>query len=327
MPEPDEGPTVTASPERDERIRRLERRVARERSARAEAESLLEAKSRELYALNQQLSRFAADLELRVDERTRELALARERAVALALARERAVALAERDQLTGLANRTRFARVLGAAVGRAGRGTGNERFALLLLDLDRFKEINDSLGHEAGDVFLQHVARRLRGTVGQGAVTARLGGDEFAAIVPLGPRSDLARLGEAVVAEIRRPVAHRGRMLEASASLGIAVFPDDAATGSDLQRFADIALYRSKATRAAWTRFDPRMGREIEERQALGPISARQSAPARSSHGSSRSSTGSPAVPSGPRRWRDGFIRSSASSPRPPSSVSPKSAG
>ncbi|KQQ12863.1 putative bifunctional diguanylate cyclase/phosphodiesterase [Methylorubrum extorquens] len=260
MPEPDEGPTVTASPERDERIRRLERRVARERSARAEAESLLEAKSRELYALNQQLSRFAADLELRVDERTRELALAR----------ERAVALAERDQLTGLANRTRFARVLGAAVGRAGRGTGNERFALLLLDLDRFKEINDSLGHEAGDVFLQHVARRLSGVAGQGAVTARLGGDEFAAIVPLGPRSDLARLGEAVVAEIRRPVAYRGRMLEASASLGIAVFPDDAATGSDLQRFADIALYRSKATRAAWTRFDPRMGREIEERQALG---------------------------------------------------------
>ena len=252
-PSPPEGP-----PDADERIRRLERRIARERSARAEAEALLEAKSRELYALNQQLARFAAELEARVDERT----------VELERARARALELAERDQLTGLANRARFARVLEEGIARSRRE--GERFALLLIDLDRFKEINDSLGHEAGDVFLQHAAYRLGRALGEGAVVARLGGDEFAAVVPVGPGTDLPALGTAVIAALGVPVAYRDRVLEASGSIGIAVFPDDAQTGSDLQRFADIALYRSKATRSAATLFDAQMGRDIEARHALG---------------------------------------------------------
>ncbi|WP_232630230.1 putative bifunctional diguanylate cyclase/phosphodiesterase [Methylobacterium sp. Leaf118] len=249
--------------EAEERLRRLERRIARERAARAEAEALLEDKSRELYALNQQLARFAADLEGRVEERTRELASAR----------ERALELAERDQLTGLANRTRFTRALEEGVARS-RRTGH-RFALILLDLDRFKEINDSLGHEAGDIFLQHTAHRLLVVLGEQAVVARLGGDEFAVLLPMDACADLVALGAGVIAAISQPMPFRDRVLEASGSIGVAVFPDDAKTGSDLQRYADIALYRSKATRSAATRFDAAMSREIEARHALGGDLAR----------------------------------------------------
>jgi diguanylate cyclase (GGDEF)-like protein len=255
---PPEADISQDMPDADERVRRLERRIARERSARAEAEALLEAKSRELYDLNQQLGRFAAELEGRVEERTRELACAR----------EHALELAERDQLTGLANRTRFTRALEESI-VASRRDGR-RFALFLLDLDRFKDINDSLGHEAGDVFLQRTARRLRLIFGRDAVVARLGGDEFAALLPARPETDLVRIGESVIRAVRRPLPHRGRSLEASCSIGIAVFPEDARSGSDLQRFADIALYRSKASRGVATRFDPAMSRAIEARHALG---------------------------------------------------------
>lgn len=242
----------------DDRIRRLERRLVRERAARVEAEALLEVKSRALYDSNQQLGRFAAELEGRVEERPRELASAR----------EHALALAERDQLTGLANRTRFARALDEGIVHACRD--GQRFALFLLDLDRFKDINDSLGHEAGDVFLRRTARRLRMIFGRDAVVARLGGDEFAALLPARPETDLLRIGESIIRAVARPLPYRGRSLEATCSVGIAVFPEDARTGSDLQRFADIALYRSKASRGATTRFDPAMSRAIEARHALG---------------------------------------------------------
>ncbi len=254
--EPSEAPPGPSDAEA--RIRRLERRLARERAARTEAETLLEAKSRELYDLNRQLGLFAAELEGRVAERTHELAQAR----------AHALELAERDQLTGLANRTRFARALDERLADGHRdGT---RFALLLLDLDRFKDINDSLGHEAGDIFLQHTARRLTARFGPEAVVARLGGDEFAALLPAPPGTDLARLGEGIAAAIRQPIPYRGRSLEASCSVGIAVVPDDARTGGELQRFADIALYRSKTTRLATTLFDVAMGRAVEARHALG---------------------------------------------------------
>lgn len=244
----------------DGQIARLERRAERERRARIEAESLLEVRSRELYLVNQQLSRLAADLEGRVEARTRELAAAR----------ERALELAEHDQLTGLANRACFIRVLDACIGRA--RTEGGRFALFLIDLDRFKNINDSLGHEAGDTFLRHAARRLLCSLPLDAtLTARLGGDEFAAIVPIhGGDCDLHALAGTMIAGISRPVGYRDRILEASCSIGAATYPDDAATASDLQRFADIALYRSKVTRAAFTLFDAAMGRELDARQAVG---------------------------------------------------------
>lgn len=240
-------------------IARIERRLERERRARLEAEALLEAKSRELYEVNQQLSRLAADLEGRVNDRTRELASAR----------ERAVALAEHDQLTGLANRACFARVLDDSIARS-LATGS-RFALFLIDLDRFKDINDTLGHEAGDVFLQHVASRLNSATRKPDMVARLGGDEFAAIIPTtASAAELVPVAERMIAAVRAPIPYRDRLLEASCSVGIAVFPDHAATASDLQRYADIALYRSKLARSTHTVFDARMSSELDERQFLG---------------------------------------------------------
>lgn len=239
---------------------RYERRIRRERRARTEAEELLEGKSRELYAANQTLSRFAAELEARVEDRTRELDLSR----------EQAVVLAERDQLTGLSNRMRFGRILDeATVGTLEKGG---RTALLLIDIDDFKDINDTLGHGAGDAFLRGVAVRLSGLMRGSDTTARLGGDEFAAIVTdFRSASDLEAIADRILAAASLPVAYGEDLIEASCSIGIAVFPDDASNIVDLQRFADIALYRSKSLgRARRTLFDAALKAEFEQRRALG---------------------------------------------------------
>ena len=247
-PPPDETP---------DQVARLLRRAEREKAARAEAERLLEEKSLELFKANVMLSRFAVELEQRVEERTRELDEAR----------ERAIAIANHDQLTALANRASFARALDESIAHA-TATGG-RFAVFLLDLDRFKEINDTLGHEAGDTFLKRVAVRLIATAGDGALVARLGGDEFAIIAPA-RANGWSELAGALTEAVHRPVRYRGRRLEATGSIGIAVFPDDAATPGELQRHADMALYRSKALRATHTFYDAEMGRELEERHTLG---------------------------------------------------------
>jgi diguanylate cyclase (GGDEF)-like protein len=240
-------------------MQRLERRAERERNARIAAEKLLEQKSRELYLANQQLKSLAAGLEQRVEERTRELVDAR----------EQAVKLAERDHLTGLANRTCFVRVLCEAIERWHEG--NRRFALLLIDLDRFKEINDTVGHDAGDAFLQHAASHIKRSVRGHDVVARLGGDEFAVICNFVESArDVVCVAERIMGEFEKPLHYRNRILSASCSIGFAVFPDDASNVTDLQRFADIALYRSKAGgRAAFTAFSPTMSEEVHQRQTL----------------------------------------------------------
>ena len=100
---------------------------------------------------------------------------------------------------------------------------------------------------------------------------ARLGGDGFAAIVPISDGSDdLRALAESMIAGVRRPVGYRDRILEAACSIGATTYPDDAATSGDLRRYADMALHRSKETRAAFTLFDAAMGRELDARQAVG---------------------------------------------------------
>lgn len=238
---------------------RWERRVGRERRAREEAENLLEAKSRELYKANQALSAFAADLEARVQARTRELETAR----------EQAVVLAERDQLTGLPNRMFFGRVLGDAISRAGKG--GTRVGLLFIDVDGFKEINDTLGHAAGDSFLRDTAKRLSGLMRRGSSVARLGGDEFAVVVSYsGPLSDLEAIADRILAAVRLPSAYGHHILQASCSIGIATYPDDATEIADVQRFADLALYRSKSLgRACRTTFDATLRAGFEERHKL----------------------------------------------------------
>ena len=247
--------------ETDARLARLTRRAERERAARQEAERLLEDQSRALQAANRKLAELAATLEARVAERTRELSEAR----------ESALALAERDQLTGLANRACFARRLDGAIVRA-RAEGRV-FALLLLDLDRFKEINDSLGHEAGDAVLRHVAACLAAVPGA-ACAARLGGDEFALILDA-DGTDAETAAGALIAELRRPVPYRGQPVETGASIGVSLYPEDAEGAADLLRCADIALYRAKLGRGTQARYEAAMGRAVEARRRLGADLAR----------------------------------------------------
>ena len=157
-------------------------------------------------------------------------------------AEERLRHLAEHDPLTGLANRSRFGRVLAAALARPG-----SRLAVLLLDLDGFKEINDSLGHPAGDRLLVAVAGRLAGAASGDALIARLGGDEFAILQPEPEDAEAARrLAARLIRSLEQPVVTIDGRIRIGASIGIALAPDHSRSVDELLRHADIALYRAK---------------------------------------------------------------------------------
>ncbi|MEU8818428.1 EAL domain-containing protein [Actinoplanes sp. NPDC048796] len=161
------------------------------------------------------------------------------------------------DALTGLANRSLFRERLAAAVGEG-------EVAILFLDLDGFKEINDSLGHAAGDQLLVQVARRLRAA--EPHLVARLGGDEFAVIVPTGSPVDVA---DRVLGELEAPFVIDGREVRAGAGIGIASSVD-ASDIEQLQRNADLAMYRSKeAGGGRWTAYHPSMHDALMRRVSL----------------------------------------------------------
>lgn len=152
--------------------------------------------------------------------------------------------LAHHDPLTGVANRTRFRERLGAAVAKAG---GEARCALLLIDLDGFKPINDRFGHAAGDAVLVEVARRLLRRVRESDLVARLGGDEFAVLLGDVPSPEQAeKRARELLAVFDRPVPFDGRAHPVAASVGLAVAPDHADTPDALLRAADAACYRAK---------------------------------------------------------------------------------
>jgi diguanylate cyclase (GGDEF)-like protein/PAS domain S-box-containing protein len=168
-------------------------------------------------------------------------------------ARERLDALARLDDLTGLPNRRAFNELLAERAAAA----GTTPTVLLILDLDRFKEINDSLGHLVGDELLRQVADRIREGNDLAGVVARLGGDEFAVVMP-GATAEVAveharRLAEAV----SRPIDIAGLRLRVRASIGIAVHPEDAATADELVRCADVAMYQAKQQADDPRRYDP----------------------------------------------------------------------
>src|SRR4051794_20629421 len=153
--------------------------------------------------------------------------------------------LAEYDQLTELPNRQLLSDRLGQAVVRARRTKG--RCALLLIDLDRFKLINDSLGHGIGDQVLAQVAARLRHGRRDEDTAARLGGDEFAIVLPeITGRNDASLVADRILAEVAEPMTIAGRELIVTASAGVAVWPDDASDPEELFGCADTALYRAK---------------------------------------------------------------------------------
>jgi len=177
--------------------------------------------------------------------------------------------LATHDPLTALPNRTWFNDALAERVREA--GGQNRKVALAYLDLDNFKDVNDTLGHEVGDQLLCLVAERLMAALKPGQSVARIGGDEFALIMP-DARSAHAAAGvaSALIALLRTPFEIANRPIFVGASAGVSLFPDDAGDTDLLHRHADLALYRAKADgRNRCTIFDQSVHDEVERRALL----------------------------------------------------------
>ncbi|HYD55367.1 MAG TPA: EAL domain-containing protein [Burkholderiales bacterium] len=177
--------------------------------------------------------------------------------------------LAHFDSLTGLPNRNGFMAILQQALGRAERG--GSRAALLFVDLDDFKLVNDTLGHAAGDELLAAVAQRVRLRLRAGDTVSRLGGDEFTVLLEQLKADEHAGLvARELVGELSRPFDIHGRSIHIGASVGICRYPDDARTASDMIRNADTAMYRAKESgkkRAAF--FVEGMNKEQQARFAI----------------------------------------------------------
>ena len=179
--------------------------------------------------------------------------------------------LAHFDPLTGLANRRSFTTRLEAEIAATGSGGTNGQMALMLLDLDRFKEVNDLFGHAAGDAALLRVAQCASRVLRHGQILARLGGDEFAIIAPNLPDPQAAgRIAEAVLSALRdeNRLSPAGGLV--SASIGIALYPRDADEQAALISHADTALYRAKAEgKDTYRYFEASMGAEARDRRVL----------------------------------------------------------
>lgn len=156
--------------------------------------------------------------------------------------------MAYRDPLTGLGNRKAFDEQLGQALLRA--GSGGSELALLYLDLDRFKEVNDRFGHDVGDALLRTVAERVRSTLRQPDKAYRLGGDEFAVLLEDSQENNPQRLAERLLAALVQPIALNGERIDfVTPSIGIALYPRHAGDAEGLVRAADSAMYEAKRQR------------------------------------------------------------------------------
>ncbi|WP_252258095.1 putative bifunctional diguanylate cyclase/phosphodiesterase [Erythrobacter aurantius] len=175
--------------------------------------------------------------------------------------------LARTDVVTGLANR---AGLNHAMVETMMAVEDDTCLALFWIDLDRFKEVNDLLGHPVGDRVLNEVAKRLRSVSPEGATVARFGGDEFIVFCPITGRKDAERLASEVHAEIMRPLRIDGERLEVRASLGVAMLPEHGRDADTLMQSADLALYHAKVGGRSQTCFyDSAMSRDLVRRREI----------------------------------------------------------
>ncbi len=182
----------------------------------------------------------------------------------MSLAREHE---AMHDPLTGLANRTNMdfalARLLETHKLR------NQSMGLLLIDLDRFKEVNDSLGHHVGDELLTQFARRLRHSVRDADEVVRLGGDEFAVLLPKADVAEAEAVGQRILGALEEPFNLGSISVDIDASLGLAIFPDHGVDASELLRLADVAMYDAKANRLGVSVYSAERDRNDAQRLSL----------------------------------------------------------
>nr|WP_225614084.1 GGDEF domain-containing phosphodiesterase [Delftia sp. DLF01] len=181
---------------------------------------------------------------------------------------------ATHDTLTGLLNRWQFGLQVEQAISQAQAqsesGAGPASFALLLLDLDNFKAINDGYGHDVGDQVLKEVARRLQVALGGSATLARMGGDEFTALLKPCNEPDLRQRIDALLHELCRPCAIGHYALNFGASVGAAFYPQDAGDAATLMRYADMAMYDAKQrSRSSYARYACAMGEAMAEKVLL----------------------------------------------------------
>ncbi len=182
---------------------------------------------------------------------------------------ERIQYLAYHDHLTGLANRLMFEQRMQHAIARAERN--GSRLALIFIDLDRFKNINDSLGHQFGDQLLIEAARRLQAAVRVSDTVARLGGDEFLVVLEnVGDQNRCAHLVVNLQAELAQAYVINGTQVHAPPSMGVAIYPTDGTRVETLMQHADMAMYQVKAQgRNAWAFYAPAMNQAVQERLQL----------------------------------------------------------
>jgi diguanylate cyclase (GGDEF)-like protein/PAS domain S-box-containing protein len=219
------------------------------------------------------IERSQADLEARVRERTHELALANAQLQAEMAERDQMArqmrTMAHYDAITGLPNRNLLHDRLAQALLSAQRH--RNLAAVMFLDLDRFKNINDTLGHSVGDALLEQVARRLSMAVRASDTLARIGGDEFVLLLPhISGRDQAARVAEKLLSVLNTQLNVAGHSLQVSTSIGVCVYPEDGEYADVLLRNADTAMYQAKASgRNTYRFFTDQMNQEANQRYRI----------------------------------------------------------
>ena len=220
----------------------------------------------EKWAMHRERQAQLDELERRVDERTQRLqqALDERKAYEVELHHQ-----ATHDALTGLPNRHLLGDRTAQCLAQAKRA--DQRLAMLFLDLDRFKLINDSCGHGVGDALLEAVALRLQATTRDSDTVARFGGDEFVIMLPaLAQLEDAGNVAQKVIAAFAKPFAVGGQELHVTASIGLSIYPEDGDNSETLLKHADAAMYRAKEQGGNGLQFYAReMGALAEERVTL----------------------------------------------------------
>jgi diguanylate cyclase (GGDEF)-like protein len=171
------------------------------------------------------------------------------------------------DSLTGLANRTLFAQWVSAALDRRRH---DQLVAVMLMDLDGFKDINDTLGHQTGDAILKEVSGRVLAAVGSDRLAARLGGDEFAFVIPAqSTTAETLEVAREILDSVSRPISIDGLPLEVRASIGVATAPQHGLDPATLLQRADVAMYSAKASKRGVVAYDPVIDQNTKRRLRL----------------------------------------------------------